>query len=150
FAEMVLAGFTAVGEFHYVHHRPDGTPYEWDAMREAVVTAAAEAGIRLTLLDTLYLAGGLDADGHAPLDRVQQRYSDGSLQACAERAFASPVDTSLARTGGAVHSVRAVPEAELAQVRATLDDCGIDVLHAHVSEQVGEVEATRAAHGCTP
>lgn len=150
FAEMVLAGFTVVGEFHYVHHAPDGSPYERDAMREAIVTAAAEAGIRLTLLDTLYLAGGLDADGHAPLDRVQQRYSDGSPEAWAERAFAVPVDTPLARTGAAVHSVRAVPEAELARVRATLDDCGIEVLHAHVSEQVGEVEATRAAHGCTP
>lgn len=150
FAEMVLGGFTVVGEFHYVHHAPDGRPYDGDAMREAIVTAAAEAGIRLTLLDTLYLAGGLDADGHRPLDQVQRRYDDGSVEAWARRAFSAPVETPLARTGAAVHSVRAVPAEELARVRTVLDAHGIDVLHAHVSEQPGEVEATRARYGCSP
>ncbi|NYF97572.1 formimidoylglutamate deiminase [Janibacter cremeus] len=150
FAEMVLAGFTVVGEFHYVHHAPGGTPYEHDAMREAVVTAAAEAGIRLTLLDTIYLTGGLDAHGYRSLDALQQRYGDGSVQAWAARAFADRVETGTARVGAAVHSVRAVPADDLAAVRQALDAHGIDVLHAHVSEQVGEVEATQAVHGCTP
>lgn len=150
FAEMVLAGFTVVGEFHYVHHAPGGTPYDHDAMRWAVVTAAAEAGIRLTLLDTIYLTGGLSADGYQPLDELQQRYGDRSVAAWAARAFTEPVDTQTARIGAAVHSVRAVPVEDLTAVREALDAHGIDVLHAHVSEQLGEVEATQAVHGCTP
>lgn len=150
FAEMVLAGFTVVGEFHYVHHAPGGAPYDHDAMREAIVTAAAEAGIRLTLLDTIYLTGGLTADGYQPLDDLQLRYGDGSVQAWAARAFADRVETLTVRIGAAVHSVRAVPADELAAMREALDAHGIDVLHAHVSEQVGEVGATQAVHGCTP
>ncbi|WP_338750595.1 formimidoylglutamate deiminase [Janibacter alittae] len=150
FAEMVLAGFTVVGEFHYVHHAPDGSPYDHDAMREAVVAAAAEAGIRLTLLDTIYLTGGLDGSGYRPLDELQRRYGDGSVTAWAERAFADRVETPTVQVGAAVHSVRAVPAEELTAVRAALDAHGIDVLHAHVSEQVGEVEATQAVHGRTP
>jgi cytosine/adenosine deaminase-related metal-dependent hydrolase len=60
FAEMAAAGWTAVGEFHYVHHAPDATPYEDHAMERALARAAQAVGIRLVLLDTLYLAGGFD------------------------------------------------------------------------------------------
>src|SRR5690606_23003891 len=57
YAEMALAGVTAVGEFHYLHHGPGGVPYDDpNAMGQALVEAAARAGVRLTLLDTLYLA----------------------------------------------------------------------------------------------
>ena len=67
---MALAGFTCVGEFHYLHHGPDGTPYaDPNAMGAALIAAAAEAGIRITLLDTCYLAGGLDDRRSPPLDR---------------------------------------------------------------------------------
>ena len=60
YAEMVLAGYTVVGEFHYLHHAPGGRPYaDPNAMGAALVQAATEAGIRLTLLDTCYLSGGL-------------------------------------------------------------------------------------------
>jgi Cytosine deaminase and related metal-dependent hydrolases len=56
YAEMALAGITCVGEFHYVHHQPDGTPYaDPNAMGHALIQAAAEAGLRITLLDTCYL-----------------------------------------------------------------------------------------------
>lgn len=73
YAEMALAGITVVGEFHYLHHAPGGTSYDDpNAMGHALVEAAADAGIRLTLLDTCYLAGGLTADRHLPLDVVQQ------------------------------------------------------------------------------
>ncbi|HEX9344080.1 MAG TPA: amidohydrolase family protein, partial [Actinomycetota bacterium] len=59
FAEMTLAGWTAVGEFHYLHHQPGGRPYQDpNAMGEALCAAAADAGIRLTLLDTCYLWSG--------------------------------------------------------------------------------------------
>ena len=86
YAEMVLAGYTAVGEFHYLHHDRGGRRYaEPNAMGQALIEAAADAGIRLTLLDTCYLAGGLDADGHLPLDEVQQRFSDGNADAWAVR-----------------------------------------------------------------
>src|SRR5580698_409908 len=64
YAEMALAGITCVGEFHYLHHGPGGTPYaDPNEMGRALTEAAAQAGIRITLLDTCYLSGGLDATG---------------------------------------------------------------------------------------
>jgi cytosine/adenosine deaminase-related metal-dependent hydrolase len=70
YAEMALAGITCVGEFHYLHHGPDGTPYDDpNAMGHALYEAAAGAGIRLTLLDACYLKGGLTPEGHLPLER---------------------------------------------------------------------------------
>ncbi|GAA1476999.1 formimidoylglutamate deiminase [Nocardioides aestuarii] len=131
YREMVAAGFTSVGEFHYVHHRPDGSPYETDAMREALTAAAGEAGIRLVLLDTCYLSSGFGA----PLEGVQVRYSDGSAAAWAARAGDGPA---------AIHSVRAVPRDQLHAFR------GRRTLHVHLSEQVAENEACLAAYGVTP
>lgn len=76
FAEMVLAGYTVVGEFHYVHHGPHGSRYaDPNAMSHALMAAAEESGIRLTLLDTAYLSGGLSAAGHIDLDDTQVRFS---------------------------------------------------------------------------
>lgn len=83
YAEMALAGITAVGEFHYLHHAPGGTPYDNpNAMGEALIAAASEAGIRITLLDTAYLAAGF---GEEP-NRHQTRFSDVTADAWAERA----------------------------------------------------------------
>ena len=74
FAEMLAAGYTAVGEFHYLHHRPDGTPYPQEhAMELALATAAREVGIRLVLLDTSYLTGGLGT----PLRPEQRAFEIG-------------------------------------------------------------------------
>src|SRR6185295_1322086 len=75
FGEMALAGITCVGEFHYLHHAPDGTPYEDpNAMGRAVLAAAADARVRITLLDACYLHGGVerfrDADAGAWAERV--------------------------------------------------------------------------------
>ena len=82
YAEMALAGITCVGEFHYVHHSPDGTPYpESNALGEALIAAAADAGIRITLLDTCYLTGGFGVDLQGP----QVRFTDGSAANWAER-----------------------------------------------------------------
>ena len=149
FAEMALAGYTAVGEFHYLHHGPGGRPYaDPNAMGRALVEAARDAGIRLTLLDTVYLAGGLTASGHTPLDPVQERFSDGSVQAWAERTSAL-ADDARTRTGAAVHSVRAVPRGDLVAVAEAT--AGRDrPLHVHLSEQPGENIACTAFHGCTP
>ncbi|MDH4363417.1 MAG: amidohydrolase family protein, partial [Acidimicrobiia bacterium] len=78
FAEMVLAGITTVGEFHYLHHRPDGGRYaNHNAMGEALIAAAGEAGLRLTLLDACYLGSGLAPDGSLrPPDPAQRAFSD--------------------------------------------------------------------------
>jgi len=147
FAELALAGVTCVGEFSYLHHDPDGRPYaDPNAMSEALVQAAAEAGIRLTLLDTVYLAGGLAGDGHLPLDDVQRRFSDGDVDAWAERVAALRARPGLL-VGAAVHSVRAVPATALGDVVAAAEG---RPLHVHLSEQPAENEAVRTFHGCTP
>ncbi|MFK0180065.1 formimidoylglutamate deiminase [Streptomyces xanthochromogenes] len=145
YAEMALAGITAVGEFHYLHHAPDGTPYDDpNAMGEALIAAAAEAGIRITLLDTAYLSSGF---GAAP-DRHQLRFSDGTAEAWAERCSALK-EREHARIGAAVHSVRAVPARELGTVAAWAEARRAP-LHVHLSEQTAENEGCLDAYGVTP
>src|SRR3954464_6765573 len=96
YAEMALAGVTCVGEFSYLHHGPGGRRYDDpNAMSEALVQAAADAGVRLTLLDACYLSGGLDASGPTPLDAVQLRFSDGDAAAWAERVARLPARDGL-------------------------------------------------------
>ena len=145
FAEMALAGITAVGEFHYLHHGPGGTPYgSPNAMGEAVAAAAGDAGIRLTLLDTCYLAGGFGR----PLEGPQLRFGDGDAEAWAARADALRAGPGV-RLGAAVHSVRAVPAEQLPTVvgwAATREA----PLHVHLSEQRAENDDCSAAHGRTP
>lgn len=152
YAEMVLAGITSVGEFHYLHHRSGGARYDNpNAMGEALIAAAAEAGIRITLLDTAYLAAGFGEHGQgAPLERHQLRFSDGSAEQWAERADALRMPAGDgARRGAAVHSVRAVPAAELATVRDWAQGRSVP-LHVHLSEQTAENTACQQAHGRTP
>ena len=147
YAEMTLAGITTVGEFHYVHHGPGGQPYsDQNAMGHALQQAARDAGIRLTLLDTCYLEGGLDGTGHLPLDELQLRFSDKTADAWAARVrdIDAPPGTV---TGAAVHSVRAVARDDLARVAAA--SAGRP-LHVHLSEQPAENRAARAHYGRTP
>ena len=148
FSEMVATGWTSVGEFHYVHHRPDGTPYEDHAMELALADAAAEAGIRLVLLDTCYLAGGIGR----PLAAEQARFGDAGVGAWLDRWHAlretlagrSPLVT----LGAALHSVRAVPRDALGFVARELP---AEVpLHIHLSEQTAENEDCVVAYGRTP
>ncbi|GAA2191419.1 MULTISPECIES: formimidoylglutamate deiminase [Streptomyces] len=145
YAEMALAGITCVGEFHYVHHAPGGTPYaDPNAMGEALIAAAAEAGIRITLLDTCYLSAGFGE----PPNTHQLRFSDGSAEAWAERC-AVLKERDHARIGAAIHSVRAVPAGQLATVADWARDRRAP-LHVHLSEQTAENDACLAAHGRTP
>lgn len=140
YAEMRATGITAVGEFHYLHHQPDGTPYDDpNEMGRALLAAADEAGIRIRLLDTCYLASGFGR----PPEGVQLRYSDGDAHTWAERVavFDDP------RVGAAIHSVRAVPPDQLPVVVEAAR--GLP-LHVHLSEQVAENEACLAATGLTP
>jgi formiminoglutamate deiminase len=146
YAEMALAGITSVGEFHYLHHAPGGVRYaDENAMGEALRQAAADAGIRLTLLDTCYLTGGLDPTGHKPLTGPQLRFSDGDVARWAERVeHLTPSDGMT--VGVAIHSVRAVPRDELGAVSFVAAG---RPLHAHVSEQPAENAACEQFYGCT-
>jgi formiminoglutamate deiminase len=145
YAEMALAGITTVGEFHYLHHPPGGGRYaNPNAFGEALAAAAAEAGVRLTLLDACYLRA--DVDG-SPLAGTQLRFGDGDAEAWAERA--SALDATAARVGAAVHSVRAVPPAAMRVVAAWAEERAVP-LHLHLSEQLRENQACLAATGLSP
>ncbi|SDI88432.1 formiminoglutamate deiminase [Frankineae bacterium MT45] len=147
YAEMALAGVTAVGEFHYLHHQAGGTPYDDpNAMGHALIEAARQVGIRLTLLDTCYLAGGFDGNGHTELNEVQQRFSDGTVERWASRTAQLPAGAQL-QIGAAIHSVRSVPQPDLAAVVAA--SAGRP-LHFHLSEQPAENAAALAHYGRTP
>jgi formiminoglutamate deiminase len=140
---MALAGVTVVGEFHYVHHAPDGSPYkDPNAMGAAVVRAARAAGLRVTLLDTCYLHGGIDPDP------VQRRFFDASADAWMERVQALSLPP-LARLGAAIHSVRAVQPEQAAMVGAWAAGRSLPV-HAHVSEQPAENEVCQEVYGASP
>ena len=145
FAEMALAGVTCVGEFHYLHHGPGGTPYDDpDVMGLALVEAAREAGLRIALLDTCYLTGGIGR----PLEGVQQRFGDADADSWAARADGlrrHAADDVV--VGAAVHSVRAVPAEQLGTVAAW---SATAPLHVHVSEQEAENTECRVAYGATP
>jgi formiminoglutamate deiminase len=144
YREMVAAGISAVGEFHYVHHREDGRAYDDpNAMGAAVVAAARDAGLRIALLDACYLSSGF---GAAP-EGVQRRFSDGSAEAWAERVGGLGFDDPHVVVGAAVHSVRAVPATALKTVGTALPD---RPLHIHLSEQPAENAACLDAYGLTP
>ncbi|SDR76449.1 formiminoglutamate deiminase [Brevibacterium siliguriense] len=182
FAEMLAGGYTSVGEFHYVHHAQDGTPYgaehphyhdtepraeagdrpHADAngdsglraheMERALARAATSAGIRIRLLDTCYLTGGIDSE----LSAEQARFGDGTIDGYLDRhaglidTFTDefPVNTpgeSFVHVGAAIHSIRAVPAANLPRFTELSGP-----VHVHLSEQPAENEASKAAYGATP
>jgi formiminoglutamate deiminase len=152
FAEMAIAGVTLVGEFHYLHHGPSGTRYsDPNAMGAAVVQAAREVGVRLTLLDACYLHGGIGA----PPDGVQLRFSDGDAGRWRERVdqlaetVADSTDAGAVQVGAAIHSVRAV-DPESAATVAEWAAAHRASVHAHVSEQPAENEAALRAYGASP
>jgi formiminoglutamate deiminase len=138
FGEMLLAGITTVYEFHYLHH-PIG-------MDDAIFEAAAQAGIRLVFLDTCYLRAGF---ANEPLSPVQQRFTDGTVDAWMSRADALVAAHPSVTIGAAVHSVRAVDEGSAAAVAAWARERNAP-LHLHLSEQRAENDACLAATGRTP
>lgn len=154
FVEMALAGITSVGEFFYLHHQPDGTPYgDPNEMGRSVIRAATDVGVRITLLDTCYLQSGVEG---TPPQGAQVRFSDGSHQAWTDRvtALLESIDddghpTSLVRVGAAIHSVRAVPRPAMAPIAEFTRRRGLP-LHLHVSEQPAENEACLERFGRTP
>lgn len=150
FSEMVAAGVTTVGEFHYVHHLPNGERYEDpNAMGFALIDAATNAGIRMTLIDTAYLTSDITG---APVSEEQIRFSDRSVHQWQDRvrALAAAVGSDpMIRIGVAAHSVRGVGGDDLAVVARTAEELSAP-LHVHVSEQVAENEACQTQHGITP
>ncbi len=140
FREMLSAGFTSVGEFHYLHHLRDGA--RGTQMAEAVIVAAGEAGIRLVLLPVYYARGGF---GQAP-QALQARFVHDSPRAFIE------MTSRVGAAGIAPHSLRAVDAAELpalaAAARSALGDDA--VFHIHIAEQRREIDECVAATGKTP
>ncbi len=146
--EMLEAGFACLGEFHYLHHQKDGTPYDNPAeMAERIAAAASATGMGLTLLPVLYAQGG--CDGRA-LAGGQVRFGNGLsgfakiMDGAARAVDALPAD---ARLGIAPHSLRAVPPAMLAEATAMWSDGPI---HIHAAEQVKEVAEVEAHLGARP
>lgn len=156
FAEMVISGYTVVGEFHYLHHGLGGVRYaDPNEMGKAMIQAAKEAGIRLTLIDTLYLTGGLSGAGYEPLSPRQERFGDGDVDGWISRVSRLR-DSDQVRIGAGLHSVRAVPRDQL-RIAAEAARAGMGSriapqmpLHLHVSEQLGENAATTAYFGLSP
>lgn len=149
YAEMALAGVTCVGEFHYLHHAPGGTPYgDRNEMGHALITAAREAGLRIALIDACYLSGGPGAG----LVGTQLRFGDVDADGWAARAeelaaaYEGQPDVEI---GAAIHSVRAVPPEQMPVV-AEFSHRHAAPLHAHVSEQRAENAACMEAYGVSP
>jgi formimidoylglutamate deiminase len=141
YGEMLSAGYTSVTEFHYVHHRPDGTPYEDpNALAKAVALAAEDMGIRLLLLPVAYARGGLPRFRDPTVQAFLQRVDD--LRGWSE-------GLPLVQVGVAAHSVRAVPRGWLQEIGsyARRDDLP---LHIHADEQPREIEECLAEHGMRP
>ena len=146
--EMAEAGYAAVGEFHYLHNQPGGTPYDDPAELGArICAAAAQTGLGLTLLPVLYMQGGCDG---RPLAGGQLRFACDPdtfariLEGGVAAANALPADT---RIGVAPHSLRAVPPEAVGEVATLRPD---DPVHIHAAEQVAEVEEVVTAHGARP
>lgn len=146
YAEMLEAGYTTVCEFHYLHHAPDGRPYDDPAaMSRALVAAAHEAGIRLTLLPVLYMTGGFDG---RPLGERQRRFGH-DVDSYLELIDSLCEDAGPTRhVGCALHSLRAVPPDAMRAVLNALPPAM--PVHIHIAEQVGEVQDCVAIRNARP
>ena len=144
YREMRAAGYTTVGEFHYVHHQPDGQPYpNANAMSEAILAAGRDAGIRVVLLLTAYAQSGFGQ----PPDAEQRRFCDGSVDAYLQRV--DDLRVQGVAIGVAPHSVRAVPEPWFRAIASYSRKHNMP-LHVHADEQLVETEQCQAVYGCTP
>jgi len=144
YREMLRAGYTSVGEFHYVHHQPGGQPYDNpNAMSEAILQAGRETGIRVVLLMTAYAQAGF----HQPPEEGQRRFCDASVEAYLARVEA--LRANGVTVGVAPHSVRAVPE-DWFRAIANYSRRHSLPFHVHADEQVAEIEQCQAASQCTP
>ncbi|MEO6806991.1 MAG: formimidoylglutamate deiminase [Edaphobacter sp.] len=149
FLEMVLAGTTTVGEFHYLHNAPNGQPYDDpNLLSKQVIAAAQSVGIRIVLLRTAYLRSGYQL----PPDPGQIRFyesTDNFLKNTDALTHHYSSSASEVRFGVAPHSIRAVPLPDLKQIASW--SCANKLpIHMHVSEQVAENQACLREYGSTP
>jgi formimidoylglutamate deiminase len=152
YAEMAAAGYGAVGEFHYVHHQPDGTPYaEPNEMAIAVAEAAIAAGLQIVVIPAAYHRNGWDGADRPP-EEGQRRFCDPAVEAFLERVDGLR-DWAAGRpgvhVGVAAHSVRAVPAAWLEALAAYAERHEL-VRHVHAHEQRRELVECAAEHHCSP
>lgn len=145
YVEMTKAGITQVGEFHYLHHQPDGTPYDNpDELAHRIQRSARGAGLRLTMLRTYYARAGV---GRPDPEGAQRRFCDPDLD-----FYLAALDR-LAAEGCAVgvtpHSIRAVPKDDLQRLVARAAERNWP-LHIHISEQPREVEECLQEYDCRP
>lgn len=147
YGEMLEAGFTHVCEFHYLHHQPNGQPYDNPAeMSLAIIRAAEDAGIGLTLLPVLYQTGGFD--GRA-LQDTQKRFEHSTDAFLDLIASLQKHESHLLKIGVALHSLRAVPEHTLQEVLPILASKKMPV-HIHIAEQLSEVNECLEIRGARP
>ena len=134
FREMLRCGITTVGEFHYLHHLASSCDYGLD---ELVLEAAAEAGIRLVLLQACYMTGGIEK----PLRGAQKRFECDSLDAYWRQMdrLGERLDRRTQSLGVVAHSIRAVPPADVEELYAEASARDM-VFHMHVEEQRQEIE----------
>jgi formimidoylglutamate deiminase len=140
FLEMLKAGYTSVGEFHYLQRDEDGNPYGNPLeLHEAVLAAAQDVGIRIVLINTAYSTGGVER----PLQPTQRRFNTPDLDeflAQCERLKTVVVKYANATMAIAPHSIRAVPRAWIKPIHTWAQSADVP-MHMHVSEQIAEVEA---------
>lgn len=144
YREMLAAGITTVGEFHYLHHNDTCRGFAFD---ELVLEAAREAGIRLVLIQTYYKTGAVNR----PLTGGQCRFATPSLDEYWKQferlqGLLDPATQSLAV---AAHSIRAVPLDDLRELARGARDRGVP-MHMHVEEQPKEIEECKSAYGKSP
>lgn len=146
YVEMLEAGYTSVCEFHYLHHAPDGQPYApATAMSDALLAAARDTGIRITLLPVLYMTGGFDG---RPLSARQQRFGHAVDEYLRLFDALRAHEGETVRVGCALHSLRAVPPEAMREVLAALPVTAR--IHIHIAEQVPEVDECIALRGARP
>lgn len=149
YLELAMSGVTLVGEFHYVHHQPDGTPYDnRTELADAVIRAATDVGIRICLIRTAYMRGGFGQE----MTAAQQRFSDPSVDLVlqdVETLQSRYADNPLVSVALAAHSIRAIP-IEANRELAAWASARQMPFHMHVCEQRRELEECVAEHGVTP
>src|SRR5215471_10527024 len=144
YREMLAAGYTSVGEFHYLHHQLNGQPFaDPNVMSEAIIQAGKEVGIRVALLMTAYAQSG----SNQPPEEEQRRFCDASINAYLDRVEALRLKGE--PIGVAPHSVRAVPQ-EWFRAIAGYSHAHQLPLHVHADEQKAEIEQCITIYGCTP
>lgn len=150
FLEMALSGITAVGEFHYIHHAPDGSRYSNPNLLEReVIRAARDVGIRIALLRVAYARAGFQKEANPQQIRFIEDSPETYLKSLEQLLAAPELKTGEAWVGVAPHSVRAVPLDYLKTIVAYANERGL-VVHMHVAEQTAEVEACIEEYGRSP